>query len=87
MSGEVALMTAPIEILSHGCITNIRPAKDDAAECILNQGAPVIIPAFLAAYLGSGLACSGSGTSGGRPPNFHPRSASCCSRSFNPKFQ
>ncbi|HEX5481866.1 MAG TPA: hypothetical protein VFZ08_04495, partial [Terriglobia bacterium] len=54
MAASATVQPAPIEIIHHGCITNIRPTKDGATECILNQGAPVIVPAFLAVYLGSG---------------------------------
>jgi hypothetical protein len=54
MAASATFQPAPIEILHRGCIMNIRPAKDGAAECVLSQGAPVIIPAFLAAYLGFG---------------------------------
>src|SRR5579863_10052970 len=46
--------TVPIETIYRGCITGVRPAKDGAAECVLSQGATVLVPAFLAAYLGSG---------------------------------
>lgn len=44
----------PLEVIHRGCITNIRPTREGAAECVLSQGAPVIIPPYLAAYLGSG---------------------------------
>lgn len=54
MAAPARVQPAPVEIIHHGCITNIRQAKDGAAKCILSQGAPVIVPAFLAAYLGSG---------------------------------
>jgi len=43
-----------IETVHRGCITQVRPARNGAAECILKQGAPVLVPAFLATYLGSG---------------------------------
>lgn len=43
-----------LEVIHRGCITNIRPTRGGAAECILSQGAPVIVPPILAAYLGSG---------------------------------
>ncbi len=45
---------APIETIHLGCITRVQPASNGAAECILKQGAPVVVPAFLAAYLESG---------------------------------
>src|SRR5579859_7469685 len=43
-----------IEAVHRGCVTQVRPAGNGAAECILKQGAPVLVPALLAAYLGSG---------------------------------
>ena len=43
-----------IETIHRGCITQVRPARNGAAECVLNQGSPALVPAFLAAYLGSG---------------------------------
>lgn len=44
----------PIETIHRGSITQIRRAAAGAAECVLNRGAPVLIPAALATYLGSG---------------------------------
>src|SRR6516162_9801514 len=38
----------------HGSITTVRPVNIDTAECALSKGAPVLVPAFLGAYLGSG---------------------------------
>jgi hypothetical protein len=43
-----------IETIHRGCITQVGPARNGAAECILKQGAPVVVPAFVATYLGSG---------------------------------
>ncbi|HEX5481858.1 MAG TPA: hypothetical protein VFZ08_04455, partial [Terriglobia bacterium] len=54
MAASATAQSVPVEIIHHGWITNVRPVKDGAAECVLNQGAPVIVPAFLAVYLGSG---------------------------------
>ncbi len=51
---SVSAQAASIETIHRGCITHIRPANDGSAECVLKQGAPVVVPAFLAAYLGSG---------------------------------
>ncbi|MGH9455898.1 MAG: hypothetical protein ACRD2O_18245, partial [Terriglobia bacterium] len=45
---------ASIETIHRGCITRISPAREGAAECVLSQGAPVLLPSFLAAYLSSG---------------------------------
>ena len=45
--------TASIEAIHRGRIVGVRQ-KEGAAECVLSQGAPVLVPAFLAAYLGSG---------------------------------
>jgi hypothetical protein len=49
-----AAQPASIETIHRGCITHVRPAKNGAADCVLKQGAPVSVPAFIAAYLGSG---------------------------------
>src|SRR5215831_9575398 len=38
----------------HGSIISVRPAKTGTAECALSKGSPVLVPALLAAYLGSG---------------------------------
>jgi hypothetical protein len=43
--------TVAIETIHRGCIAQVRPTKDGAAECVLSQGAPILLPAFLAAYL------------------------------------
>lgn len=51
---QVTASAQPLEVIHRGCITNIRPTREGAAECILSQGAPVIVPDFLAADLGSG---------------------------------
>ena len=45
---------ATIEAVHHGSITKVQPANDGTAECVLVKGAPIRVPAFLAAYLGSG---------------------------------
>src|SRR5439155_20578888 len=45
--------TASIEAIHRGRIVGVRQ-KEGAAECMLSQGAPVLVPAFLAAYLGPG---------------------------------
>lgn len=45
---------APIETILRGSIKQVRPATSGGAECILSQGASIIVPAFLGAYLGSG---------------------------------
>jgi len=45
---------ANIEAVHHGSISTVRPANSGTAECVLSKGAPVLVPAFLAAYLGSG---------------------------------
>jgi len=45
---------ATIEAVHHGSITTVRPTDSGTAECLLSKGAPVLVPAFLAAYLGSG---------------------------------
>src|SRR5215831_8695301 len=45
---------ASIESVHHGSILTVRPANSGAAECALSKGAPVVVPAFLAAYLSSG---------------------------------
>jgi hypothetical protein len=53
---QVATITqsAPIETILRGSIKQVRPATSGVAECVLTQGAPVLVPAFLATYLGSG---------------------------------
>jgi hypothetical protein len=43
-----------IETIHRGCISQIRPVGRGAAECVLSHGAPVLVPGFLAAYLGFG---------------------------------
>lgn len=53
-SAGVTAQPVSIETIYRGCITKIRPAKDGASECALSQGAPVLVPAYLAAYLGAG---------------------------------
>jgi hypothetical protein len=45
---------APIEAVHHGSIVSVRTTNGGTAECVLSKGAPVLVPAFLAAYLGSG---------------------------------
>src|SRR5215831_19624942 len=45
---------ASIEAVHHGSIISVRPANSGTAECVLSKGAPVLVPAFLAGYLGSG---------------------------------
>lgn len=40
-----------VETIHRGTVAEVRRAKDGAAECVLTQGAPVLIPAFLATYL------------------------------------
>src|SRR5215469_1803522 len=45
---------ANIEAVHHGSITTVRPRNSGKAECVLSKGAPVLVPAFLAAYLDSG---------------------------------
>jgi len=45
---------ATIEAVHHGSITKVQPANDGTTECVLVKGAPIRVPAFLAAYLGSG---------------------------------
>jgi hypothetical protein len=49
-----SIQAVPIEAIHRGCITQVRPTSNGAAECVLKQGSPVIVPAFLAAYLGFG---------------------------------
>ncbi|HEX5481722.1 MAG TPA: hypothetical protein VFZ08_03755 [Terriglobia bacterium] len=46
--------TVSTETIHRGCITGIRPTKDGAAECVLSQGAAVLLSAFLATHLASG---------------------------------
>src|SRR5690348_2833737 len=46
--------SATIEAVHHGSIISVRPANSGTAECVLSKGAPILVPAFLAAYLGSG---------------------------------
>src|SRR5438552_10220126 len=53
MQATPAPETAGIEAIHRGRIIGVRQ-KESAAECVLSQGAPVLVPAFLAAYLGSG---------------------------------
>ena len=53
MQAAPAPQTAGIEAVHRGRIVGVRQKKG-AAECLLSQGAPVLVPAFLAAYLGSG---------------------------------
>jgi hypothetical protein len=52
----VAATTQPVptDIILRGSIKQVRTAGSGVAECILSQGAPIIVPAFLGAYLGSG---------------------------------
>jgi hypothetical protein len=45
---------APIETIHRGSISQVRPVGRGAAECVLSQGSPVLVPGFLAAYLGFG---------------------------------
>src|SRR5262245_12910724 len=45
---------ATIQAVHHGSITSVRPTNAGNAECVLVKGAPIRVPAFLAAYLGSG---------------------------------
>jgi len=45
---------ASVEAVHHGSIISVRPANSGTAECVLSKGAPVLVPAFLAGYLGSG---------------------------------
>ncbi|HXK03814.1 MAG TPA: hypothetical protein VMS37_15540 [Verrucomicrobiae bacterium] len=45
---------ATIEAVHHGSITTVRPTNSGTAECALGKSAPVLVPALLAAYLGSG---------------------------------
>src|SRR5215472_17507770 len=45
---------ASIESVHHGSIISVRPTNTGTAECALSKGAPVLVPAFLAGYLGSG---------------------------------
>ena len=45
---------ANVKTVYHGSITSVRPTNTGAAECALTKGAPVLVPAFLAPYLGSG---------------------------------
>jgi len=53
MQAAPAPQTAGIDAIHRGRIVGVRQ-KEGAAECVLSQGAPVLVPAFLAAYLGSG---------------------------------
>src|SRR5215469_10738681 len=46
--------TANIEAVHHGSITTVRLENSGTAQCVLSKGAPVLVSAFLAAYLGSG---------------------------------
>jgi hypothetical protein len=52
MSGTA--QPASIVAVHHGSIISVRPANSGTAECALSKGAPVLVPAFLAAYLSSG---------------------------------
>ncbi len=52
MAGSAQSVT--IEAVHHGSIISVRPANSGTAECVLSKGAPILVPAFLAAYLGSG---------------------------------
>src|SRR5215472_16975201 len=46
--------SASIEAVHQGSIISVRPVNSGTAECALSKGAPVLVPAFLGAYLGSG---------------------------------
>jgi hypothetical protein len=52
MPGSAQSVT--FEAVHHGSIISVRPANSGTAECVLSKGAPILVPAFLAAYLGSG---------------------------------
>lgn len=45
---------AGIEAIHRGCIVAVRQQAGSAAECSLSQGAPVLVPSFLARHLGAG---------------------------------
>src|SRR5438552_9445206 len=53
MQATPAPETAGIEAIHRGRIVGVKQ-KEGAAECMLSQGAPVLVPTFLAPYLGSG---------------------------------
>jgi hypothetical protein len=53
MEAILARQTEGIEALHRGYIVGIRQ-QDGAAECALSQGAPVLVPGFLAPYLDAG---------------------------------
>jgi len=41
-----------IEAIHYGSVTSVRPGNDGAAKCALSkEGAPILVPVFLAAYL------------------------------------
>jgi hypothetical protein len=54
MQAATITQSAPIETILRGSIKQVRPATSGVAECILTHGAPIIVSAFLGAYLGSG---------------------------------
>lgn len=41
-------------MVHRGAITTVRPARNGTAQCILRQGAPILLPSFVAAYLSPG---------------------------------
>jgi len=54
MQAPSAPQTTAIEAIHRGCIVGVRQADRGTAECALSQGAPVLVPGFLARYLGAG---------------------------------
>jgi curved DNA-binding protein CbpA len=54
MEAATRAQPVPNETIYCGSIKQVRPANAGAAECVLSQGAPILVPASLAAYLGSG---------------------------------
>jgi hypothetical protein len=54
MEAAATAQSAPIDTILRGSIKQVRPATSGVAECILSQGAPIIVTAFLGAYMGSG---------------------------------
>jgi hypothetical protein len=54
MHAATAVQPVPVEAIHRGRITAVRQKGEGVAECLLDECAPVVLPAFLAAYLGSG---------------------------------
>lgn len=54
MAAVSRVLVHSIKTIHRGTITKVRPAKDGVARCVLGQGAPILLPAFLSAWLGSG---------------------------------